>query len=379
MVQLVRKKALLAKIESTYGTDPTPTGSANAILLKNLNISPQNANQVGRELIRPYLGNFENINADTHVEMDFEVEIAGAGIAGSVPAWGPLLRACGMAQAATTQSAAITRTSGTATLTANAHGFSNGDTVTVSGATQTEYNGAVVISNVTTNTFDYTVTGAPATPATGTPVIAKTVAYTPISDSLESITLYFYVDGVRHKVTGARGSFEISLVAKQIPTFKFKFLGLYNAPTDTALPSTVYTAFTTPLIANNTNTTGFSFFSYSAVLESLTLNVNNQVDFRALIGSETVNITDRKPSGQVMFEAPALATKDFFAIGLANTLGALSVTHGTANGNKVAIAAPYVDIGNPSYAESQGINMLSIPYQPTPSSSGNDEFSITAK
>ena len=72
---------------------------------------------------------------------------------------------------ATTAITSITRVGSTATVTLNNHGFENGNTVTISGATQTQYNGSFVISNVATNTFDYTVVGAPATPATGTPVI----------------------------------------------------------------------------------------------------------------------------------------------------------------------------------------------------------------
>ena len=67
----------------------------------------------------------------------------------------------------------ITRVSTTATVTITAHGFSNGNEVIISGATQTDYNGSFVISNVTATTFDYTVTGAPATPATGTIVCRK--------------------------------------------------------------------------------------------------------------------------------------------------------------------------------------------------------------
>jgi len=62
----------------------------------------------------------------------------------------------------------ITRAGSTATATVTAHGYANGNSVLMAGATQTEYNGTFVISNVTTNTFDYTVTGTPATPATGT-------------------------------------------------------------------------------------------------------------------------------------------------------------------------------------------------------------------
>lgn len=67
----------------------------------------------------------------------------------------------------------ITRVGTTATATSTAHGFVNGDYLTVSGADQAGYNGVCEISNVTTNTFDATVDAATATPATGTIVAEK--------------------------------------------------------------------------------------------------------------------------------------------------------------------------------------------------------------
>jgi len=62
----------------------------------------------------------------------------------------------------------ITRSGSTATATCTTHGFNNKQTILISGANETDYNGTFRITNVTTNTFDYTVTGSPATPATGT-------------------------------------------------------------------------------------------------------------------------------------------------------------------------------------------------------------------
>jgi hypothetical protein len=55
--------------------------------------------------------------------------------------------------------------------TAAAHGYSNGDTVNIRGATgvdASKYNGDFVISNASGSTFDYTMTGAPIANATGT-------------------------------------------------------------------------------------------------------------------------------------------------------------------------------------------------------------------
>lgn len=65
-------------------------------------------------------------------------------------------------------SVTIVRSGTTATVTHTAHGLENGDSVVIRGADQNEYVGIKTISNVTTNTYDYTVSGTPATPATGT-------------------------------------------------------------------------------------------------------------------------------------------------------------------------------------------------------------------
>jgi hypothetical protein len=65
-------------------------------------------------------------------------------------------------------STTITRSGSTATATATAHGLLTGATVLISGAVQNEYNGKHVITVTGANTFTYTVSGTPVTPATGT-------------------------------------------------------------------------------------------------------------------------------------------------------------------------------------------------------------------
>jgi hypothetical protein len=67
----------------------------------------------------------------------------------------------------------ITRTSGTATATVTGHGYSTGDIVNIRGATQAEYNGDPTITVTGADTFTYSVTGTPATPATGTIIAHK--------------------------------------------------------------------------------------------------------------------------------------------------------------------------------------------------------------
>ena len=66
------------------------------------------------------------------------------------------------------ESVTITRLGATASVAHTAHGLGNGDIVVIRGAVEQEYNGPFVITNVSTNAYDYTVSGSPATPATGT-------------------------------------------------------------------------------------------------------------------------------------------------------------------------------------------------------------------
>lgn len=94
MALLARKKLILAKVETTYGTDATPTGAANAILTRNLSITPLAGDVVGRNLNSANLGNELQIQVGQYVEVEFEVEVAGGGAAGTAPKYGPLLTAC---------------------------------------------------------------------------------------------------------------------------------------------------------------------------------------------------------------------------------------------------------------------------------------------
>lgn len=69
----------------------------------------------------------------------------------------------------------ITRSGSTATVTTgSAHNLVTGAEITMSGATQTEYNVTAIVTVTGSTTFTYTVSGTPATPATGSPVYTVT-------------------------------------------------------------------------------------------------------------------------------------------------------------------------------------------------------------
>ncbi len=93
-----RDKVLLVEIETAYGVDPTPTGAANAILATNVVLTPMAGNDVSRNLEMPWLGAQSTIASELHATLKFNVEMVPSGTLGVAPAWGPLLRACAIAE-----------------------------------------------------------------------------------------------------------------------------------------------------------------------------------------------------------------------------------------------------------------------------------------
>ena len=307
MALLTRKRLILAKIESTYGTDSTPAGT-EAILVRNLEITPVQSDVVSRDLIRPYLGNYENLLANTRVEVSFEVELAGSGTAGTAPAWDAVIKSCGMS---------------------------------------------------------------------GTVVASTSVTYAPVSSSFSSCTIYVNNDGVRHKVTGCRGSFAMNAEVGQIPTITFNMVGIYNAPDDSALPTPTYSNQATPVIFKNGNTTSFQIFSFSGALQSFSFDMACDTVYHELVGgSKEVLITNRAPNGSAMVEAVALATHNFFTDATNTATGNLTFQHGQTAGNIVTFTSAQTDLGSPTYSDSDGIQMVTLPYVATPTTAGNNEVSI---
>jgi hypothetical protein len=93
-----KSKVILFKSEVSEGTDPTPTGADNAMLMTNVEFSPMEGEDVSRDLEFPYLAAQGMIPTGLRCRLKGRVELVGSGTAGVAPAWGPMLRACGVAE-----------------------------------------------------------------------------------------------------------------------------------------------------------------------------------------------------------------------------------------------------------------------------------------
>lgn len=97
-MRVKKRSALLAKIEGTYGVDPTPAGATDAMYVYDLSITPMESVMQARNPVRPFFGADTPILGGTPVRVSFSVPIAGSGTAGTAVPYGPLLRACGRSQ-----------------------------------------------------------------------------------------------------------------------------------------------------------------------------------------------------------------------------------------------------------------------------------------
>ena len=314
----VRNTAILAKIESTYGTDSTPTEGANAILVSNVSITPIVAQNVDRDLVRPYLGASEQLVGTLYVQMQFDVELAGSGAAGTAPAYGPLLRACGFVE-------------------------------TVTASVRTEYN-----------------------------------LTTPASDS---VSIYYFLDGVKHVVRGCRGSVTLRLGAGERPVLSCNFLGL-DGGVSAATPSALtLTSFKTPSVISEANTGDLTFgATYTAATPTLTggttypslgidIDLGNQVNYTPLLGGETVDISQRAVTGSISLDLTAEQEVTFMTNVKANTTQSMGLMHGTTAGYKVMFYAPAVQLIDPSIVDNNGKLLCGYKARFVPSS-GNDELKL---
>jgi len=91
-----RRQILMVKKEVTYGTSPTAAGT-DALLVLNPQLTALDGDVLEREIIDPSFGRVRSrIIAQRKMGLQFDVEAAGSGVAGTAPKFDALLGACGL-------------------------------------------------------------------------------------------------------------------------------------------------------------------------------------------------------------------------------------------------------------------------------------------
>ena len=81
MPRYIKNSVVTAKVQASAGTDALPTGAANAILIKDVSITPLDAQNISRDVIRGSFGGSEQLVGPASVKLSYSVELAGSGTA----------------------------------------------------------------------------------------------------------------------------------------------------------------------------------------------------------------------------------------------------------------------------------------------------------
>lgn len=320
MARYLRNTAILFKKEVTYGTDPTPTEAANAILASEVVINPLNAQNVPRDLIRGYFGGSDQLVGTAFVEVTVTVELAGAGAAGTGVAFAAMLDACGMNE----------------TLTASVRAEYNLETPVVDSGTMYYFSDGSrhkLLGCRGTVDFDMGVGKRP---------VAK-----------------FRFLGLDGGISATAPS-ALTLTAWKTPSV------VTEANTGDVTFGCTYTAATPTL----TGGTGYPS-------RGLEWSLGNNLVFTPLLGGETVDVTQREISGKVALDLTAAQEVTFMTTVKANTTQAMGLMHGTVAGFKILVFFPVVQIINPQKIDVDGRLLIGFDFRALPST-GNDEFKLVA-
>jgi hypothetical protein len=319
MPRYTRNTVILAKIEGTYGTDPTPTGAANAILCSKPQITPLSAQNVNRDVMRGFMGGSEQLVGSRFVECSLDTELVGGGTVGAAPPIAPLLLACGFAETLT----AVTRADYTLVST----GFSS--------VTFYWYDDGVL----------HKFTGSRGDPkfkisSQGIPVASLTFK------------------GLYSTPTAAANATP-TLTAFKAPVV------VTEANTGDLTLGCTHAAVVAPALAGGT--------AYPSL--GLEWSPNNKVEHVPMLGGESVEIGDRDAS--CSFQLELTAAQEVTLMGTVDTAALTSVglIHGTTPGYKVLTFLPFVQLVNPSKQEKSGKRLIGFDGRVVPQV-GNDEARI---
>jgi hypothetical protein len=214
------------------------------------------------------------------------------------------------------------------------------------------------------------------------------VDYVPVSANFESSTVYWYDDGVLHKLLGVRGTATLDLGVGKKPVISFKFMGVDGGATVAPVVGTNLTAWRVPQIVLDANSGDLTFGATHAVAtapafaggtpypsEGLTVDLGVKAQFQKLLGGEKIGISERDVTGAVKLVLTAEQEVAFLNSIKAAALTSVGLIHGTVPNDKIGVFMPAVQMKEPTKEELNGERLGGYKLGMKPKL-GNDEIRI---
>lgn len=313
MPLLTRRRVLAAKIETTVGTAETLAAGDAGFNIFDAKISPQIETDN-----REGQGGFSPLTAVPGArggQVTFAVELHGSGSAGApVPAWAStFLPACGM--------------------------YDDSDTFRLE-SKPPEAAGA----------------------------------------NTKTLTIGVYEDGLLKRIRGAMGTFNMVMASGKVIRLEFTFTGIWMAPSDVAILAPTYPTVIPPRFANSALDVGGD---WTPRVAEMNIDLGNDVQLREdstdVSAYHSAVIVDRETGGSMDPEATSVADHDAYGDWLRSTTGALTIDigSGSADGNRIQIAAPAFQIVAPDEGDRNKIQTNEVDFRLVRSAAaGDDELTM---
>lgn len=215
--------------------------------------------------------------------------------------------------------------------------------------------------------------------------IPNRVEYLPVTDGLKTLTIYWYDDGLLHKLVAASANVKLSAKSGEAPKWVFEFTGLRLPGVVVGNAVAVLTAWKPPVAIVKANVTDIKLgCAYAAGAltggtpfnsTGLMLDWGNKVDFSPFLSSEEVGISDRKITGSFSLKLTAAEEAAKITEIEDATMQSMGFVIGTISGNQVMLHAPALRLKSHKKEEINGKRMVGFDFELNPVA-GNDELRI---
>lgn len=209
----------------------------------------------------------------------------------------------------------------------------------------------------------------------------------PATDLLKTLTLYWYDDGLLHKMLGCMGNLKLSAKSGEAAKLTFDLSGLETTPTAVGNATPVLTAWKAPVAITKANVTDIQLgCAYAAGAltggtpynsSGLTLDWGNQVNFSPLLTTEEVVMEDRKIKGAFSVQLSAVQEAAMIGQIKSRTVQGLGFVIGKSTGNMIMLHAPAMVLKTHKKEEFNGQRMVGFDFELDPVA-GNDELRIVS-
>lgn len=213
------------------------------------------------------------------------------------------------------------------------------------------------------------------------------IEYLPATDALKSLSIYWYDDGVLHKMLGSFGTVELTAMVGEAPKLKFDFTGIPVPATATPNATGVLTAWKPPVPIRKLNVVDVKLgVAYAAGVltggtpyntTGLTLSTGNKVDADEFLSGDEVGISDREITGSTSIKVSAAEEVALLGMVEAGTIQTMGFEIGKVTGNRIMLFATAMRFKSHKKDEKSGKRLAGMGFKLNPVN-GNDELRIVS-